>query len=344
MKNYTHFCLYERRRIERYLRNKKSLRFIADKLERSVSGISDEIRKNSVNGVYDARKAHHKAYVKRKYSKIQSLKVVGSSDLREFVETNIKDDQSPEGISGRLKNVEKNIPYASFKAIYKFVYSVYGRNIESHLYHRAVKKRGGPKRGKSVLIDGRTTIEQRPKKVANRIEFGHYEGDFIESGKDGKGSLLVLVERKTRYPFIRYLEDRDTAAVNRTATDSLTGLPVKSLTIDNDISFQKHEELSEVLRAAIYFCHPQSPHEKGTIENRNKAIRRYIKKRSDLSKYDEEYFKMVEEKLRTRFMKCLGYKTPKEAFEIELKKQQKTPLLSDVLWTKNREIISLKNN
>lgn len=344
MKNYSHFCLYERQRIERYLRNKKSLRFIADKLERSVSSISDEIKENSVNGVYNARKAHHKAYVKRKYSKVQSLKVVGSSELREFVEINIKDDQSPEGISGRIKNVEGNLPGASPKAIYKFVYSVYGRNIESHLYHKAVKKRGGPKRGKSVLIDGRITIEQRPKKVANRIEFGHYEGDFIESGKDGKGSLLVLVERKTRYPFIEYLENRGTAAVNGATTKLLTGLPVKSLTIDNDISFQKHEELSEVLRAAIYFCHPQSPHEKGTVENRNKAIRRYIKKGSDLSQYGEEYFKMVEEKLRTRFMKCLGYMTPKEAFEIELRKQQKTPLLSDALWTKNREIISLKNH
>lgn len=344
MKNYSHFCLYERQRIERYLRNKKSLRFIADKLERSVSSISDERKQNSIKGVYDAKKAHHRAYVTRKYSKIQSLEVVRSPGLREFVETNIKDDQSPEGISGRIKNIEKDLPCVSPKAIYKFVYSVYGRQIESHLYHKAVKKKGGPKRGKSVLIDGRTTIEERPKRVANRLEFGHYEGDFIESGKDGKGSLLVLVERKTRYPFLMYLENRDTVTVNRATVDLLAGLSVKSLTIDNDISFQKHRELSEVLQAAIYFCHPQSPHEKGTIENRNKVIRRYVKKRSDLSKYDLSYFAMVEEKLRTRFMKCLGFKTPKEAFENELIKKQKTSLFSDVLWTKNREIILLKNH
>ena len=344
MKNYSHFCLYERQRTERYLRNKKSLRFIADKLERSVSSLSDEIKKNSVNGVYDARKAHHKAYVKRKYSKAQSLKAVNNPELREFVETNIKDDQSPEGISGRIENVEKNLPRISPKSIYKFVYSVYGRQIESHLYHRAVRKRGGPKRGRSVLIDGRTNIEQRPKEVLNRLEFGHYEGDFIESGKDGKGSLLVLVERKTRYPFLKYLEDKSTAAVNGAVTDLLTELPVNSLTIDNDLSFQKHKELSEVLQAAVYFCHTQSPHEKGTVENRNKAIRRYVKKSSDLSQYGEVYFKMVEEKLRTRFMKCLNYKTPKEAFEMELGKQQKTPLLSDASWTKNREIVSLKNH
>lgn len=344
MKNFTHFCLYERQRIERYLRDKKSLRLIADKLERSASSISDEIKENSVAGIYDAKKAHHKAYVKRKYSKVQSMKVVSDSKLRDFVETSIEDDQSPEGISGRIKNQERNLPYASTKAIYKFVYSVYGRQIEKHLYHKAVKKKGGKKRGTPLAIDGRITIEQRPKKVLNRLEFGHYEGDFIESGKDGKGSLLVLVERKTRYPFIEYLKNRDTAAVNRTTAGLLAGLPVKSLTIDNDISFQKHEELSELMQAAVFFCHPQSPHEKGTVENRNKAIRRYVKKKSDLSKYGLEYFAMVQTKLRTRFMECLNYKTPKEAFELELKKQQKTPLLSDASWIKNKETASLKNH
>ena len=39
-------------------------------------------------------------------------------------------------------------------------------------------------------------IDQRPKKAEKRLEFGHFEGDFIESGKDGLGSLLVLIERK----------------------------------------------------------------------------------------------------------------------------------------------------
>ena len=72
--------------------------------------------------------------------------------------------------------------------------------IESHLFSKAVKKKSGRKRGISVSIDGRTFIEQRPKRVEGRAEFGHFEGDFIESGKDGTGSLLVLVERKTRYP------------------------------------------------------------------------------------------------------------------------------------------------
>ena len=320
MEKFKHFCFFERKRIERFLKLKKKLRFIAGKLGRSVSSISDEVRRNSVKGKYSAEKADHKAYVKRKYSKTDCMKISLDPDLQRFVVGGLKEDQSPEGISGRLRSVEKTIQYASTKAIYKFVRSPNGRHFEKFLYSKAVHKKGGPKRDTSVSIDGRAMIDQRPKKVENRREFGHYEGDFIESGKDGKGSLLVLVERKTRYPLLRYLEDRTTENVNRIIMEMLGDSPIESLTIDNDISFQKHKQLSELIEAEIFFCHPQSPHEKGTVENRNKSIRRYVKKRTDLSQISKETFAFIEERLRNKFMKCLNYKTPKEAFEKELKK------------------------
>lgn len=334
MSEFKHLNLYERQRIEKYLRTGKSLRFIAGKLDRGVSSISDEIKNNSVNGVYDAKKAHFKAYQKRWRSKIQCMKVAMDPILKKFVIDSMKkEDQSPEGISGRLKYVEKNIQYASTKAIYNFVKSPNGRQVESHLYSKAVHKKSGRKRNTPVSIDGRIMIDERPKKVANRLEFGHYEGDFIESGKDGKGSLLVLVERKTRYPFLKYIEDRSTKSVNESIEELLLGLPVKSFTVDNDISFQKHEELSELIDAVVFFCHPQSPNEKGTVENRNKAIRRYVKKKSDLSSYTKEFLIEVERKLRDRFMECLKYKTPREAFEKELLKTKK-PLVGGMIKRK----------
>lgn len=319
---FRHFDLQDRERIQCGLNKQKSLRWIADSLGRSVSSILDEIRGNSVKGEYYAKKAHHKAYVKRKNSKIQCMKVAVDSKLRSYVETNIEAHQSPEGISGRLKYIETAVPYASAKAIYKFVWSPYGRRIERNLYSQAVKKRGGPKRDKSVTMDGRTMIDERPKRVLKRQEFGHFEGDFIESGKDGKGSLLVLVERKTRYPFLKYLENRDTKTVNAAVQELLSGLPIKTLTVDNDISFQKHEKLSTLIGADIFFCHPFASHEKGTVENRNKAIRRYMPKRIDLSTYSGEYIQWVENILRNRFMKCLEFQTPHEAFQKESHKQK----------------------
>jgi transposase, IS30 family len=323
MSSFNHFDFSERGKIEKFLSKEKSLRWISKVLDRSVSSVSYEVKENSVKGRYTAKKAQHKADVKRGTSKRDCLKVAMDVSLQQFVIKNIKDEQSPLGISGRLKYVEKGIKYASAKAIYKFVKSPHGRQIEKYLYSKSVKKKPGKKRGTSVCIDGRTFIDQRPKRVLKRIEFGHFEGDFIESGKDGKGSLLVLVERKTRYPFLVYLEDRSNANVNRLIEEMLGDIRVKSLTLDNDISFQKHEELSELIDATIYFCHPQSPHEKGTVENRNKAIRRYIKKRSDLSKYTQEDFKNVERKLRTRFMECLKYQTPEEVFQKEILKTKK---------------------
>ena len=320
MEKFKHFSLWDRKRIERFLRQGKSQRCIARKLGRGVSSISDEIKLNSVKGKYTAEKAEHKAYVRRTNSKVDCLKVALDSDLEKFVIENLKEDQSPEGISGRLKCVRTDLSYASPKAVYKYVDSPHGRHIEKYLYSNAVHKKGGPKRDTPITIDGRTMIDERPKKVEKRLEFGHYEGDFIESGKDGKGSLLVIIERKTRYPFLRYLEDRSTENVNKAIKELLGDLPIESLTIDNDISFQKHRELSRLIEAEIYFCHPQCPHEKGTVENRNKAIRRYIKKRTDLSLLPQETFAFVEARLRNKYMECLDYQTPRETLEVELKK------------------------
>ena len=338
MRIYTHLCFGERKKIERLLRKKKSIRVIARMLGRGISCISNEIKSGSTKGIYDAVKAEAKAVLRRRESKIQCMKVAMDKELKKFVVNSIKDHQSPEGISGRLKYIEKGIEYASGKAIYKFIKSPHGRQIEKHLYSKAVKKRTGRKRGTPVGIDGRIFIDERPKKVENRLEFGHFEGDFIESGKDGKGSLLVLVERKTRYPFLVYLEDKSTKNVNNLINILLKDFPIQSLTLDNDLSFQKHKELSDLLKATIFFCHPQSPTEKGTVENRNKAIRRYLPKKCDLSKYSKEYIDEIQRKLRNKYMKCLNYKTPEEAFNIEmeklkLKKPQQCGMMTSRLLT-----------
>lgn len=338
MRIYTHLCFGDRKKIERLLRKRKSIRAIALMLGRGVSCVSNEIKLGKVNGIYDAKKAEAKAVLRRRESKIQCMKVAMDKELKKFVIDSMKDHQSPEGISGRLRNVDNDISYASTKAIYKFIESPHGRQIEKCLYSNSVKRRTGPKDKPRVHLDGRTMIDERSKKVENRSEFGHLEGDFIESGKDGIGSPLVLVERKTRYPFLVYLEDKSTKNVNNLINILLKDFPIQSLTLDNDISFQKHRELSEILKTTIYFCHPQSPTEKGTVENRNKAIRRYLPKKCDLSKYSKEYILEIQNKLRNKYMKCLNYKTPQEVFNIEmtklkLKKPQQCGMMTKVLLT-----------
>lgn len=319
-KTYEHVQESERRRIERLREAGKSLRTIAERLGRSVSTVSGELKRNRVCGVYDARKAEHKAYVRRWRAKQECLKVVMDAPLKKYVEEKLRAEWSPELIAGRLKKQHQTLPYASTKAVYKFVYSVHGRTLERFLYSKSVKRKGGPKRKTSLWEDGRISIERRPKNVLLRKEFGHFEGDFIESGRDGVGSMLVLVERKTRYPFLRYCADRTTTAVNSLIAETLKNVSVESITFDNDISLQKHTELSALVQTKVFFCHPQAPHEKGSVENRNRHIRRYVPKKSDLSQYQDR-LQAIEEKLRTRPMKCLDFQTPEEVWLKEVQKQ-----------------------
>lgn len=323
MEQYEHLSENERRRIERLRKSAHGVREIAKILDRGIGTISEEIRKNSVRGIYNAKKAEHKAHVRRKYSKQQCLKVVSHPELRRYVEEKLKEEWSPELIAGRIKNVDRHLPRVSPKAIYAFVYSVYGRPFEKLLYSKAVKKKGGPKRGTKAVMDGRTSIEQRPARVEKRKEFGHVEGDFIESGKDGTGSLLVLVERKTRYPFVVYCADRTASAVNGLIFDLLKHMPLASLTLDNDVSFKKHKALSELIGAVVFFCHPYTSSEKGTVENRNRVVRRTVPKKTDMSQVSLETIRMIQMKMRNRPMKCLGYKTPQEAWDAEMLKVQK---------------------
>ena len=319
---YEHIVASERRRIERLLDSGNGVRSIARALGRGVSTISEEIKKNSVKGVYSAKKAEAKAIVRRRSSKQQCLKVATNKALREYVEEKLLLNWSPELISGRIRKIDRHIRRASTKAIYAFVYSVYGRKLEKHLHSKRVKRNGGPKRGKKVVMDGRTSIEERPKSIEARRQFGHFEGDFIESGRDGTGSLLVLVERKTRYPFIVYCPDRSCAGVNELIFQLLQGVPLASLTLDNDLSFQKHEALSALLGVTVFFCHPYTSSEKGTVENRNGMVRWTLPKRTDLSQVSAETIIALQEEMRDRPMKCLGYRTPREAWDAEMQKQK----------------------
>jgi len=310
MKQYKHIQKTERLEISILLNKGYSQNSIAGVLGRSKGTISEEIKNNSVNGKYDPNKAQHKSYVKRLNSKYQGMKIEKNIKLRNYVDSRLGQDWSPEQIAGRIKEQEKNIKYTSKMGIYKYIYSPYGRNLEKHLRRKGKK---GKQRINSGSIKNRTFIEERPLEANNRLEYGHWEGDLIVSGKQGKGVLLTLHERKSRYPIIEKISSRKTKIINQRIYER-TGIFINfdSLTLDNDVSFSKHEELSSLLNCPIYFCHPYHSWEKGGVENTNGLIRQYIKKGSDISKYSVKYIREIERKLQNRPRKCLNFKTPKE--------------------------------
>ena len=316
---YKHIKKAERLEIAILLDRECGVREIARALRRGVGTISEEISNNSVKGKYDPYKADHKAYVKRKYSKYQGMKVVGDNRLWNYVEEKLKADWSPEEIAGRLKEVDGHIKYASRGAVYKFVYSVYGRLLERYLRYKGKKRKRG-RRQKVSQLENRVFIDKRPEIIGKKQRFGDWEGDFIVSSKTGKGVLIVLYERKAMYVVIKRLMTRRCDIVNRYVKEMTGGFVCfNSLTVDNDISFRKHEELSELLGVPIYFCHPYHSWEKGGVENINKLIRQYIPKGSDISRYSDKYIREIETKLNNRPRKSLNYKTP---LEVMLKNNQ----------------------
>ena len=314
-----HFTYEERIKIETFIGIGYGKRKIGRLINRPKSSICDEIKINSVKGIYTAKKAQLKAYQRRWRAKYQVLKIAINSKLQDFVEDKIHRYWSPEGISGRIKFVETNYDYVGKDAIYSYVKSVHGRNLEKFLWYKG-KKWKSKHYSKVTQLKDRMFIDQRPKYVDKRRFFGDWEADFIVSGRKGKGALLVFVERKSRYVLIFKLEDRKVATINY-ILHTLIGanLIANSLTIDNDICFRHHKEMSEIMKAPIYFCHPYHSWEKGAVEKMNQLIRRFISKGTNISKVSEKKILWVQNILNGRPYECLGFYTPEEIAKSNLK-------------------------
>jgi len=220
--------------------------------------------------------------------------------------------QSPEAISGRLKyRREKGLVYVSKESIYRYLKSIHGRAIEAKL--RKKKKRRVTKKLQGTL-DGRTFIDKRPRSSNERMRVGDAEFDFIVSGRDGKGILLVVVDRKLRVTFIEPIYVVTIKNIHKAAMKIKQRYGEWKIgTTDNDILFSRHKDLEQELGIKIFFCHPYHSWEKGTVENTNGEVRVYFSKGSNVSKYPPSFFRDIEKRINDRFMKCLLFKSPQEA-------------------------------
>ena len=92
----------------------------------------------------------------------------------------------------------------------------------------------------------------------------------------------------------------------------------KSMTYDNGIEMARHEKITQNTGMKIFFAHPYSSWERGTNENTNGLIRRYLPKGTDFNLIDKKMIAEIQEKLNNRPRKIIGFKTPKEIMESEL--------------------------
>lgn len=296
---------------------------ISSRIGVTQGAISYELtRKTRKDRLYDAAYAEHATYVRKHHKRTRGNTIAEHPSLKKTTEAYLMDDQSPEMTAGRIKTHHEELPTVSGRTIRKYVRSPYGRRIEAHRNKIHRKRRGKRKIAKEIT--DKRMIDKRPRYIKDRKRIGDSEGDFIVSGKTGEGMLFVCADRKSRAPFLEKIHPVSIRCVENAVGRIKKRFPeLKTLTFDNDILFIHHKAMEKKFSIKIYFCHKHSPWEKGFVENRNKIIRMYIPKGSDISQYTRKYIQNLEERLQRRIMKCLDYKLPREVLEEHRKRKKK---------------------
>lgn len=317
---YKHLDIKEREKIQELLWQKKSIRSIAKVLDRSVSSIAREIKKNiPLHYKYTPRLANERALKKRK-SRGRKLRLK-SVFIRRYVIDHLKMGYSPEQIAGRL-SLEHPKYKISHEAIYQYVYHRVHCDYLRNGYHdlRIYLKRRHKRREKKgmrkyqrIFKPKGLSIEERPIEVQKRKIIGHWEGDSVVSRKSKVG-LNTLVERKTGLVLISKIQNGTAEETSKTVIYRLKSLPCKTLTTDNGHENFAYEKIQKELQISCYFAHPYCSGERGTNENTNGLIRYYLPKGTDFATISDETIKTVENILNNRPRKRLGWKTPLEVF------------------------------
>ena len=316
---YDHFDVDERFELYRLRQSGKGVRACARIMGRDPSTISRELGRNALpRGEYKPGSADRIAMSRRRrLSRIERL-----IPLRTYVGDRLAMGWSPEQIVGRIR-LEGSEHTVVVETIYRYIY--HSRMRSEKLWRflpRAKASRGRRyfKRRRDPL-QGRRSIHERPFSVALRHEFGHWEGDLMQF-RTQRGNLLTVCERKTRFTLTAPLKTKTASETGAALIDVLNRLPQaarKTVTFDNGGEFHDHRKLETVLKLETYFCDPHAPWQRGTIENTNSILRRDMPRKTDISNYTARDIGEITWAVNSTPRKCLGFKTPAEAFLENLK-------------------------
>lgn len=321
--------LSERVVIETLIGEKRTQSYIAKKLNRARSTISREI--NAWKGsstFYSAIIANEYARLLNRNKRIED-KLSLYPALRKQVYRGLISELSPEAISGRLKLLFSEDPSMniSYESIYRFIYehpqNSFNRKLIKLLPRKKPKRRKTLKKDRhQAKIENGISIENRPKAVNQRIEVGHWEGDLMIGIKQ-KSCVGSIVERKSRYTILVKLNSRKSEHVCNAFSEKLSILSKeyrKTMTYDNGVEMAQHRIITEKTGMDIYFAHPYSSWERGTNENTNGIVRRFLPKKTDFNKVGARELNNLQNRLNNRPRKVLGYYTPNEIYQFELNK------------------------
>jgi IS30 family transposase len=315
-----HITLTERKILAEMLESGESYREISKAIEKSISSISDEIKKNGGREKYDPHRAHSRAR-KQQLERRKRSKLEISEGLKKYVIENLVEDWSPEQIAGELRKQADGKSVISHETIYQYIYSREGKQLKlwKHLRHKQKPERvhwGG--RTRRASIPHRISIHERPQHVNARQEFGHWEGDLMIFSEQ-KSVLAVFVERMTRKTIAVVNANKTTKEMEYALHELISTagqIRVKSITFDNGTENVCHQKVREDYAETFdtYFCDPYASWQKGTVENTNKLLRQYFPRNIPQEQLTQDYADTITEKLNNRPRKCLHYSTPALAF------------------------------
>ena len=325
-----HLTLDERRVLvlARLLHQKISVTQIAAQLGRHRSSIHREIRRNTWHDIEVPMASgywHMTAQQLADARRARQCKLIRHMDLRAAVIDRLKVGWSPEQIAGRLA-LEHARPRVCHETIYRYVYSQDGRSQElaRHLpeRHRCRKPRFARK-PRSLVFPERCMIRHRPVAVKNREEFGHWEADLMIFRKElGPANVATVVERVSRYTILFRNNDRRSRQIMNGLITLLAPLPQparQSLTFDRGLEFVSWRELEKGLGAQAWFCDPQAPWQKPTVENTNRRARRWLPRETVLLDLAPHDLASLSIHMNATPRKCLGFRTPAEVFRENLR-------------------------
>ena len=313
---YTHLNKTERTLLKDWRNQGVSMREIGRRLNRSHTTISRELRRNLWCGKHYYIRSAQEFYERRLQQRAQRYRLKTQS-IRDFVHQKLHIGWTPELISGRLK-VKMPEHYVCYESIYQYIYLEAPHLIEYLARKHKKRRTKHPYRGTVERIKNRVPIALRPIEVEARETVGHWESDSVVGG-DRKSGLNVIVERSTRLVNISLMKNKTAKETKSAVVRRLSNHPeelVKSITYDNGTENVLHQEINDSLGMQSYFCEPYHSWEKGSVEQVNGLIRRYLPKGTDFNQVTAAEINSIEKRLNNRPRKCLNYQTPYEMFNL----------------------------
>ena len=299
------------------------MRRIAAILGRNVSSVSREIQRNRAK--YKPRKKPDNAYwyrawraqnlyIRRRREQMRAALSPGTASWN-FIIDGLKRGWSPEAICGRWHRRYPERKSLCISTIYRYVRQkkLPEITVKKHLRRRG--KRMMPRNSNYNSIQPDRIIPQWPEEIRLRSRIGDWEGDTIYVGV-GKGLLVSLVDRKTRYLRLGYIPNRNADETATAIAALLDGLPVRSISLDNGSEFANFHEIEEKLNTMVYFAEPHKPWQRGTNENTNDIVRFYFPKGFDFRSVSASDIQLVEDLINHRPRKCLNWFSPAELFSL----------------------------